>query len=428
MGKITKAVFEDLNKSAGYILTAYSILCFLLIIGGQTDFVVVLMLLFSFLGFWGHYGIALGAIIISGPFISELSSGYISILPYIPFSISVFVKMLQRRINPKPFGILFFCFLLVFMSYLFGYNPDSVYLLLQIVCIFLFYTISQSFSRKDVSITIFSYICSGLLVLLFMYSSDITTYYSETGRLGFGEHVKTLAFICAIPMVFLLFSLLNRSYLFSNMTKTTYKIIDVVLLFVFLLAILMTLARGLLISVALGTLIMLIVSKKSGRTILGVLITFFLVIQAYSYVESLDVFRTERLFAYDEYASGNGRTEIWLEHITSMKELGARYVFWGVGPGNISRISNTDAYAHSMILDFFFSYGTIGFLTFIIIEIVTLKKLFDKTNTIPFVVILVFLIAYSTHGGAANMTFFILQGLMLAYSNPKDILSPKTLK
>lgn len=422
MENIKQSVFGALNKGVGYIIIAYSFLCFLLVSNGYIELVTAMMLFFSFLGFLGYYGIALGAIIISGPFISEFSSGYMSILPYIVFSVSLFVKMLQKRFSLKSFGIFLICSVYALISYISGYEPDVVYLLLQIVCIFLFYTISNSFSIEEISITIFSYICGGLLILLYIYSGGVTTFYTETGRLGFGEHIKTLSFICAIPMVFLLFSILNRSYLFDNMTKKINRIIEVILFLVLLLAVIMTLARGLIIAVLIGTLLMLVLTKKSGNTILGFLVVTVVTMWAYSYVESLDALRIDRLFAYDEFASGNGRTEIWLKHLTSMKELGFHYVLMGVGPGNISRIPNTmDAYAHSMIFDYFFSYGIIGFLTFLIVEFVTLKKLYIKNNVIPFVVIIVFLLAYLTHGGAPNITFFVLQGLMLAYARQNDI-------
>jgi hypothetical protein len=286
--------------------------------------------------------------------------------------------------------------------------------MLQFISITAFYTISFTFTREELSITVFSYICSGLLVFIFINIVGLASY-AGYGRLSFNESAKSLAFTCALPMSFLLFSFLDGSYLFKNLTGKKYiKYVDAVLLLAFLLVIFMTLARGLMLALAIGALLTVYLSKKRSSEYFLALIVFAMVYFAYTYVESMDMFRTERLVAYDEFETGNGRTAIWLHHFRNIVALGSQYVVFGPGPGNIARLSYTDAYAHSMILDYFFSYGVVGFLTFVIIEIGVLKKLFNKNSPVSFVIIVTFLIAYATHGGAANPSFFILQGLMVA--------------
>ncbi|SEW23975.1 O-antigen ligase like membrane protein [Prevotella sp. khp7] len=410
-----KSIFDNLRKSEAYIITAYSILVLFFATRMQDGPLVAISLLFSFLGFFRHRGMALGAIIISGPFVSLLSTGFYYTLAFVPFLLSSFIDVFKRKKRSKLFGVYLLCLSIVLISFAFGYKPDGVTLALQIICMTIFFTISESFTSKDVPIVIFSYICSAVLVCLFLYAGGLE---SMTGRLTFGENVKTMAFLCAIPMSFLLFSFIGKVYLFENLKKRyIVKIIDGALLLLFLLVTFMTLARGLMLALALGVILLALLSPKSIKSSIVLVLVAALTLVAYIYIESLGLFRTERLFEYEEFETGNGRTEIWIDHLNKISSLGEQYIILGTGPGNIARISSSDAYAHSMIFDYYFSYGVIGFLVFILIEFLVLRRLYIKTNIIPFVIVVTFLIAYATHGGAANPPFFILQALMLASIN-----------
>lgn len=409
-----KNVFGKLNKGEIFTMIVFSVLCFFFAINGQGELLVALTLLFSCLGFFNHLGMALGAIIIAGSFVTQLSTGFFYVLSYVPFLLASFYKMVNKGLGAKPFVTFVFGLVLFFLSYLLGVEPDISVLLLQIISMAVFYTISSSFNQNDVAIAVFSYLCSGLLLFLFINTGGLLSNI-DSGRLAFGENVKGIAYSCSIPLVFLVFSFLDRSYLFDNFAGKKYiRIVDIVLIVIFLLIIFMTLARGLMLALVIGVVLLSLLTKKSGKSIFIVVIGAVLAMLVFNYVESLDVFRTERLFATEEYSTGNGRTEIWEHHFREISNLGSRYVVLGIGPGNVARVSMIEGYAHSMILDYYFSYGILGFLFFVIVEIVTLKRMFKRSNIIPFVVVVTYLIAYSTHGGAANPPFFILQGLMLA--------------
>ena len=379
-----KNVFGKLNKGEIITMIVFSVLCFFFAINGQGELLVALTLLFSCLGFFNHLGMALGAIIIAGSFVTQLSTGFFYALSYVPFLLASFYKMVNKGLGAKPFVAFVFGLVLVFLSYLLGVEPDIIVLLLQIISMAVFYTISSSFNQNDVAIAVFSYLCSGLLMFLFI----------NTGGL---------------------LSNIDSGRLFDNFAGKKYiRIVDIVLIVIFLLIIFMTLARGLMLALVIGVVLLSLLTKKSGKSIFIIVIGAVLAILVFNYVESLDVFRTERLFATEEYSTGNGRTGIWEHHFREISSLGSRYVVLGIGPGNVERVSMIEGYAHSMILDYYFSYGILGFLFFVIVEIVTLKRMFKRSNIIPFVVVVTYLIAYSTHGGAANPPFFILQGLMLA--------------
>ena len=411
----SKIIFGKLNGREVISMIVFSVLCFLFSINGRGDLLVTIALLFSCLSFFKHLGMALGAIIIAGPFITQLSTGFFYALSYVPFLLASFYKMANKGLGAKSFLVFFGGIILVLLSYVLGVDPDSTVLILQIISMAVFCSISSTFSQNDVSITVFSYFCSGLLLFLFINAGGLLSNINA-GRLAFGENVKTLAYICSIPFTFLLFSLLDRSYLFDNFAGKKYiRIIDIVLIVVFLMIIYMTLARGLMLALVMGVVLLSLLIKKRGKSFFIIIVGALLAIVVFNYVESLDLFRTERLFALEEFETGNGRIAIWEHHFREISSLGnIIYVVFGIGPGDVSRISMIEGYAHSMIFDYYFSYGIVGFLCFVLVEIVTLKKLFKRSNTIPFVVIVTYLIAYSTHGGAANIPFFILQGLMLA--------------
>lgn len=412
MEKYREAVFRKLNKWEAIIIMVYSLICFALARYAQENILGVFAFMTSLFFSLKKRSVALSAAIVVSPLFAQFSNGFFLILVYVPFLLFSLLYIISRRIEIKPFRIYLWCVLLVFVSYTFGYDPNDVILLLQIFSMTIFYTIYTSFNKSDVPIVIMGYICSAVIVCGLILSSDLTSF-TSLGRLSFGDNIKTLSFACAIPMSFILYSFLGKKNLFSNMANGFYKIIEGVLLILFLLIILMTLARGVILSLVAGSVILLILSQKSIKVFLFFILISGLAVYVYFFLESLDLFRMDRIMAFDEYASGNGRTEIWEHYLKRIYEMGIHSVFWGTGPGDISRISHMDAYAHSTILDYYFSYGLVGFLTFLIIEFCILNKLFRYNSNIPFIIVITCVIAYSTHGSAANMTFFIIQAIMM---------------
>ena len=142
-----------------------------------------------------------------------------------------------------------------------------------------------------------------------------------------------------------------------------------------------------------------------------------LIIFALIYVTKFDFsgFRIERIFDMDELSTGNGRAEIWSRYLSIIQGRGLISVLFGVGPGNISRISNIGFYAHSTFLDFFFSYGVLGFAYIIFFEYKNLL-LVARNNRI-FLPLLVFIVlCYISHGSSSNTVLFILQGVIAGVS------------
>lgn len=410
--KQEEVIFGTLNKGEAIFIIAYSLVCFILASYAQGNILAMLAFIVSLFLSFTKKALALSTIIITSPLLAQFSTGFFLILSYLPFLLFSLFNIISKQFNANAFRAYLWCIFFVSISFVLGYNPDIVVLQLQIISMTAFYVIYSLLTRNDIPIVILGYICSALIVCGLIFSNGFTSLMSF-GRLGFGDNIKTLSYICAIPLSFFLFTLLSKTSLFRSKNQVYSKIIDGILFALFLFTIIMTLARGVMLSFMVGSVILLILSRKNIKTLFIFILVIAVVFYAYIFIESLDLFRTDRIMAFDEYASGNGRTEIWMHYFERIYEMGAHYVIFGIGPGEIARISNINVYAHSTILDYFFSFGIVGFSTLIIMEIYILRKLIGCNFNVPFAVVFTFIIAYSTHGSAANTSFFMLQALMI---------------
>ena len=420
------AMFDKLVIIQAAVLAVFAVICLVLAVSGNGTLLAILTLLLSLVFSLKYRPLALATVITAGPLNELLTTGVLQIAVYVPFLLFSFIHFFTKK--GKLSGILLYiwCILMVLLSYFFGYEPDTVMFLLQVFSMSMFYVVWQTFNKQDVPIVVWGYILSALVAIGYMSTGGLEAV-TVTGRLSLGEHVKIVAFICAVPFVFILYPFIGRLYMFSNLAKYRYKIVDILLLIVLMLTIFMTLARGLMVAIAIGVLLLMMFLRKK-KSIFFLLLIIMVAIYSFMYIESLDMFRTERMFAYEEYESGNGRTEIWLHYINKIFDMGGQYILFGTGPGNIERISNMGYYAHSTILDYFFSYGIMGIITFLIIEYLINLKLLKSANKIPFAISMTFLLAYATHGGAANLTLYLIQALMLICVKPVNQLKMKLRK
>lgn len=414
-----KSIFCPLEKKDITIVILHSVISLLLAIMGQAELLVGVTFLLSFFYSFKRASLALALIIVSNPIIGELASGFLQVVLYLPLLATLFFRALSKSSYFfKAFALFVVSICVVCFSFFFGYKTDLITFALQIITMTLFFSMIVVFGPQDVPIIVFSFICSGLIVLCFIFMGEIENSMA-VGRLLFGDSIKTLSFICAIPLSFYLYSYMGNLSLFGNNNLKWSGLLKLCVMIVLFSALLMTLARGVLLSLIGGSLLMLFFTKRSTGKLFYYLFIAAIVMLVFQFVTDMDLFRMEHLTSFDEYSTGNGRTEIWADYINKMSQMGGQYVLFGTGPGNIERISNSGFYAHSTILDYYFSYGLFGFLIFTIVEILIMVKTFNKENIIPFIVVVTFLFAYSSHGGAANMQFFILQATMFANTKIK---------
>lgn len=411
-----QSLFKGIKYSDIIVLCLYSAASLFLSLTNQSAVLVAFSLAISLVYIFTNQGMSFAILVIATPFLDELSSGFYVFLVYVPFVVVTLFKALTNKKDGKITVVYILCVFLVLFSFLIGYDTDAITLFIQFVSMTIFYSVWKTFTEKDVPVVAFAYICSALAVLAYIWLNGFEDSI-VFGRLTFGENVKRLTFICAIPLSFSIYSYIGRLSVFENLNSTIYKLIQLFVTLILIVAVFMTLARGVFLALGIGVIVLLMFSKNKTKTYFFFLIAALIVFYISQYISSLDMFRVERLMELEEYSSGNGRTEIWSHYINRISEMGPQYVIFGVGPGNVSRISNIEFYAHSTFLDYYFSYGIVGLITFLSIEGAMLMKLYKAKNKIPFVIAVAFLFAYATHGGAANLEMFMLQSILVANVN-----------
>lgn len=420
MDPSNRYLLEDLPKRNAIIIVFFSVISLLLALNNLSIGLVVVTFAFSLYYSFKNNIISLAIIIVSGPFLGELTTGFFQLLVYMPYMFTSLINIITHKKVGKACAYLFWSILVVLISFLIGYESNPITFYLQIIAMMMLFCTYINLTSKDAPSLVFAFICCAIAVCFFVFLGGLENNL-HAGRLSFGENIKKLSSICAVPLSFLIYSFIGKIRLFSNVKGFTAGVITIVISTILTAVLFMTLARGFFLALGIGVGMVLLFSQHKTYTYFLLVIVALLFVYIMQYIESFDLFRADRLSNIEEMSTGNGRIEIWTHYIRKISEMGPQYFFFGTGPGNIARISNIESYAHSTIFDYYFSYGIIGILTFIIIEYQLLKRLFRNECKIQFVIAVVFLFAYSTHGSAANMELFLLQSILIASIKTKRI-------
>lgn len=394
------------------IILGYTFIVTYLATRGGGQYIAPLNIGLSILMLYYNRAIALGIPIVSSPLMAIYSTGFFQIAVYVPFIVCCFWLIARHKITAKGTAPLFLSILYVFLTYLGGYEADGVNMLLQMVCLLMFYVVFNMFSPHELPVIIWSYICCSLMIIAYIFTGGLDAFSGE-GRLSFGEGSKTLAMVCAIPLAFVLYTTMSKKALFANYKSFFFRIVTIALIPILLMTIMATGARAVLLAFWVGIILNHFSQGGGVKKFIPLAAVILLAYVAFNFITELDIFRMERFLAFEEYSSGNGRTDIWSHYFNKMSEMGIETVLFGAGPGNIIRISNIGYYAHSTFLDYYFCYGLVGFAMLCICEYKSFKFMYDKNQLIPMIVVATIFICNTTHGSAANTGFFMLQALMM---------------
>lgn len=406
-----KSEFGLLRKKYALILTIWSVVCgFGCSLFGLDAIVHYLVIAAVVSTVFINPCLALG-FFISSSFL--LNSASLQVIMLALILLGFFLKNISMVYSLKK-GILFiFGLMIIAISYLLGTESDINTAILMTICLFMVVVLlnNRSFLTVDnIGLCIWGYIVRGVTVLLYLLgqaiSGDISFNY---GRLSYNGDVKLISVIVAIPIVLLLSVKLDKKRLYSNFDFGKFGYIIVT---AFSIVLLLTAARGVLLAVAVSLLGQFLLSKQKQKYIFKILpIAILLIIFITNNLENSS-FRLNRIFDSDEFASGNGRTEIWGTYINLILDQGIGRFLFGLGPGEISRISNIGYYAHSTYLDFFFSYGILGFIVMLISELTVLVKTLISKDLPMVALFLLSIIMYTTHGSSADVVLYVLQALI----------------
>lgn len=406
-----KSEFGLLNKKYALILTIWSFVCgFGCSLFGLDVVIHYLVIATVASTVFINPCLALG-FFISASFL--LNSASLQVIMLVSILLGFFLKNSSMIHLLKKGGLLLFGLIIIAFSYLLGFECDINTAILMTICLLMVIILlnNRAFLTVDnIGMCIWGYIVRGGTVLFYLLgqaiSGEISFYY---GRLSYDGDIKLISVIVAIPIVLLLSVKLDKKRLYSNFDfgKFSYIIIAT-----FAIILLLTAARGVLLAVVMSLLGQFLLSKRKRNFIMKILpIVILLIIFITTNLDNPS-FRLNRIFDSDDYSTGNGRTEIWGTYIELILDQGIVRFLFGLGPGNISRISNIGYYAHSTYLDFFFSYGILGFVVILISELTVLIKSLISEDLPMVTLFLLSIIMYSTHGSSADVVLFIFQVLI----------------
>lgn len=338
--------------------------------------------------------------------------GVITILLLFVLYSNHFLK--NRYLDIKLLGFSFTFISVIFISYFNGINSDAISAFFMISNLLLLLIIVSDKSKvHTLNNYFFSFFISSLIILLISYTEFLLSPAGvlDFGRLVFDENVRHLANIVVIPTFILSYSIISQKDIFVNSKK-----VNLFLLTIYLITLLLTVSKGALFAYIAGLIVMLISSKNIKKTILFSFFIFSIFILILITFDSIDFGR----FLERNYDL-NGRFRIWYFYYLKVLEFGNFAYLFGVGPGNVTRIAMGDYmgiyYAHSVIIDYFYTTGFIGFVLFLsLFTTVFIKSVLAKNHFVKGLLVMSFLL-YLTHGASTNTSIYIVLALSLKCLN-----------
>lgn len=381
----------------------------------------ILTLLIIIISAFKNPFVCLALYIISSLFISEIFPAYVSVFLLATISSLLFFKH-PKIIRKFKAGVLLLSGIcIIILSYIGGYKSNvnaAILMALCMITVLILYNCEDIMTDVDISTFVWAYICQAFTISIYFAGKLFNGGLSYTyGRLSFSGDIKTVSIIVSIPLVLILCTKLERKKLFQNFDFGVWAYAIVLLFSVILIA---TAARGMILAVLVAVVVQALFTKNKKSIIIKLLpIVCFLMLFIISNLDNPSL-RISRLFEESEFASGNGRIEIWGTYTSTIFNSGLHRILLGMGPGEISRIGNSGYYAHSVFLDFFFSYGLMGFVTVTICETKLLLTAIKSKDIIITSLMVSLIIMYSGHGSCASTSLFILQIVLYIISKRRN--------
>ncbi len=343
----------------------------------------------------------------------------------------VAISILVQESNKVPqykklIPSLFFFSLISFFSFIAGYHSTIMYFIRSLYVFIIAFAIGFHFCGKNIKILSFTFLSSGLAVMgIVMYQLLAGTmqmeFDAETGRLTYGEQVRTLSNALAFPIYYSFIEYMQAIEK-KEVFKRSYWLVFVLLGTTLLL---FTMSRGVIVAVGI-TLVYVFLSRiKNVRKSTLLLTTLFAALIIY-YISTLEL-NTEYMF--NRVESLTGRDEIWGYYLGRVFNGGPLSFLFGFGPGDIKRLSVgtsfADAYEHSLFVGFFVSFGIIGFAYLLWVLFKVGRPLWRSKSKYDFGMFLMTILLFVPFGAALKPLFYYLIGLCLALSM-SDLVKPKT--
>ena len=308
------------------------------------------------------------------------------------------------------------------LSFIAGYNSTIMYVIKSLYVFIIAIAIGFHFRGKNIKLLSFTFLCSGLAVM------GIVTYQLlsgtlqmefdvETGRLTYGEQVRTLSNALAFPIYYSFIEYMQAIEK-KEILKKSYWIV-IVLLGITLL--LFTMSRGVIVAVGIALLYVYFGRLKNSGKLTSIFLLLLAALVIY-YISTMDL-NTEYMF--NKVETLTGRDEIWGYYLGKVFNEGPLRVLFGFGPGDIKRLSVgtsfADAYEHSLFVGFFVSFGIIGFAYLLWFLYKVYRPLWRSKSQYDFGIFLMTILLFVPYGAALKPLFYYLIGLCLALSMSESV-------
>ena len=346
---------------------------------------------------------------------SELHSRLIPIY-LVCILLYVLVKYNIAKKLSKVFVLCLVFWICSVVSIIFGYKTVMVSSLFVMMQLLLILSVTY-FCKKNSSLFLIGFIVSGLCVFLYtiyLYITGNIAMFGASIVYGDGEEagqVKSLAIAAAVPTYYYVYNL------FYSKEGIIKKLLYGAIIIAGIIIIILTYSRGVLIALAVSSVLLVFYFFKDKYSFIKILITCVVCLVLYRVLLQVDI-NEDKMFGSIEGA--NGRTDIWAYFFSKMQDGGLMRILFGFGPGDSKRITEgslySDLYSHSAILDYFFLYGVCGLVFIGYFLWKTSRNLFRQKNVFALGLFVLTVLMFITHGTSSNVIFNSLLSICMGCS------------
>lgn len=331
--------------------------------------------------------------------------------------VAIYIILSNRRLYKayKTYFQAFIIFILIMIfSFLFGTKSSLMSMITQVYNIIISTALMFYVANNKDSLTRTSLLMSGIIVILLVFvalrSGAEMEFDPITGRLKYGDHVRSLANALAFPIFFGTCRFMD-AIAQKGVVKNIYWVTIALLCSYFLL---LTMSRGVIIAVVVALFVVYFSRMQSSSVITKILLIIALIGVIY-FVQSIE-FNEDYLF--NKLDTLTGRDVIWEFYWNKMQDLGIITVLFGFGPGEVQRMSIGSAfdgyYAHSVYAGFLFAYGVFGLLLLLYILMRIGRSLWKNRDIESFGFFVLTVLLFFPYGSQGTSLFYYYLGLCIS--------------
>ena len=312
-----------------------------------------------------------------------------------------------RSSSKVDFNLLAAFLSILLFSYLLGQHSDWRRLI-SVALLFLALFASGVMSlRGKQSLMIVSLLTVGTMVAIISYVSFLTGHmeYHKDVKMTFHDNIRRLANGVAFPLFYSCSKVLDD----IRKKRIASSLLWVLSMFLLGYLLLMSYSRGSILAmiVAVGAILLKLTFQNKNKTsILAVIVFLLIIIYAFEHIQ------VESDTMFDD-ASSIDRIDLW-GYIFGMLTASPIRALFGVGVVDMKELLHgsvfDDYYSHSLILDYLFCFGFIGFSIFITFLWRTFKRLW-KGNEYYWGLFVLAIMMYVSHGSTISIMFYAYMGL-----------------